>query len=126
MKAKKLTKYQLELLGHLKAARALPDGVLDFDELLDRLSWAPTKEAAQFSIRALARRGLVAKAAALMLRRGRRRVVFRITDEGLHLLDPRDVPPQNESGPLADLELPAPGVVLEVEEAEPLLLVEEG
>ena len=59
----KLTPYQEELLALVAAGSpsAGPAEPIDFDELLERLSWQPTKAAAHFSIRALTRRELLAK-----------------------------------------------------------------
>jgi DNA-binding PadR family transcriptional regulator len=84
---KGVTPYQLELL---KAARAAHDAgaPLDLDQLLDTLSWEPSKESLQFTIRALIKRGLIVKSD-LELRRGRRRVSFLMTADGRQLLDPR-------------------------------------
>lgn len=72
-----------------------PDGsLIDLDQLIDRVPYAPTKEAMQFSVRALANKGLIEKAG-LEVRRGRGRRLFAITDLGRHwatLLCPRPVP----------------------------------
>ena len=82
-----LTPYQFEILQHLQ--RAKPAEPLDFDQLLELLSWQPSKEAAQFSFRALTRKGLIAKTEKLYLRRGRQRVCFVLMPEGALALDPR-------------------------------------
>lgn len=84
---KGLTKRQFELLQHVKEGGK--DGLLDFDQLLDLLSWAPSKESAQFTIRALIGKGLLLKAGDLQLRRGRKRVCYELTEEGRKALDPR-------------------------------------
>jgi hypothetical protein len=82
-----LTTYQVEILRHLQGAdEAEP---LDFDQLLGALSWAPSKESAQFSLRALTAKGLIAKSELLRLRRGRKRVCYLLTKEGAIALDPR-------------------------------------
>lgn len=86
---KGLTKRQFELLGHVKTGGA--DGLLDFDQLLDLLSWIPSKESAQFTIRALVGKGLLVKAE-LQLRRGRKRVCYDLTLEGKAVFDPRVLP----------------------------------
>lgn len=83
---KGLTKRQVELLLHVKKGGA--DDLLDFDQLLDLLSWVPSKESAQFTIRPLVRRGLLSKAE-LQLRRGRKRVCYQLTEAGKLALDPR-------------------------------------
>lgn len=83
---KGLTKRQIELLLHVK--RGGSDGLLDFDQLLDLLSWVPSKESAQFTIRPLVRRGFLEKAG-LQLRRGRKRVCYQLTEVGEQALDPR-------------------------------------
>lgn len=82
-----LTKNQIELLQHVQAGG--PDGTLDFDQLLDLLSWTPSKEATQFTIRACIKKGLMEKAGELQLRRGRRRMTYQLTEEGRRALDPR-------------------------------------
>lgn len=86
-----LTAYQIEIL-QLVLAGGEGGAPLDFDQLLERLSWKPSKEAAQFSIRAVVAKGLLAKGE-LELRRGRRRVLYALTEEGHLALDPRSTPP---------------------------------
>lgn len=83
---KGLTARQLELLQSVKAGS--PDGIIDFDQLLASLSWRPTKESAQFVIRALVRKGFLQKCEP-EFRRGRMRVRYILTAEGEVLLDPR-------------------------------------
>lgn len=82
-----LTPYQLEILRHLQGAD--PSLPLDFDQLLEKLSWAPSKESAQFSFRALVAKGLIAKSDTHHLRRGRKRVCYLLTAAGAQALDPR-------------------------------------
>lgn len=82
-----LTRRQFELLQHLK--KGGPDGLLDLDQLLDLLSWIPSKESVQFTIRAMVRKGLIVKEEQLRLRRGRHRVCYRLTQAGEKVLDPR-------------------------------------
>lgn len=84
-----MTANQLEILQHVGAGG--PDGPLDFDQLLERLTWKPSKESAQFPIRALVKRGLLLKGE-LEYRRGRRRVMYHLTEEGRLTLDPRSGP----------------------------------
>lgn len=82
-----LTAYQVEILQHLQ--RATEAEPLDFDQLLDLLSWSPSKQSAQFSLRAMAGKGLIAKTDDLYLRRGRKRVCWVLAKEGALALDPR-------------------------------------
>lgn len=107
----KLTKYQTELMKHLEKGSPAGEGAIDFDELLDALSWTPTKAAAHFSIRALTRRGLIRKRADLALRRGRLRVCFELTQDGREALDPRLVAPLAAVAALEGAETGTPGVV---------------
>lgn len=83
-----LTKYQLELLMLIQKA-AEDEELIDFDQLLEQLSWQPTKASCHFSIRALTRRKLIEKTPTLLLRRGRQRVAFKLTLAAEMLLDPR-------------------------------------
>lgn len=89
MKLRGLTRNQTELLTLVKAGG--PDGHLDFDQLLDELSWTPTKEAAQFTIRALIKKGVLEKLPELEFRRSRNRICYRLTAEGFRVFDPRSV-----------------------------------
>lgn len=84
---KGVTAYQLEIIQHVAAADDAEP--LDFDQLLEKLSWHPSKESAQFPIRSLVTKGLLRKDGELRLRRGRRRVVYQLTEEGKRVLDPR-------------------------------------
>lgn len=102
-----LTAYQVEILRHLMKATA--DEPLDFDQLLDKLSWTPSKESAQFSLRAMVGKDLIRKDPALRLRRGRKRVCWLITREGVIAMDPRA-----SAGPAPDsVEIPVPGTLPE-------------
>lgn len=111
-----VTAYQLEILQLLAAGG--PDGSLDFDQLLDKLSWFPSKHSAQFTIRALTVKKLMAKAAELALRRGRRRVLYQLTPEGREVLDPRLAAPRPpalaSASPIPDELKFTPGPGLEV------------
>jgi len=82
-----LTKNQVELL--LIVRKQGPDGPIDFDQLLDQLSWTPSKESAQFTIRALIGKGVLEKLTELQFRRSRKRICYQLTDEGHRFLDPR-------------------------------------
>lgn len=81
---KGVTRHQLEVLKLAQAASA----PIDLDQLLPVLSWEPSKEAAQFTIRALVKKQMLEKLP-LTLRRGRLRVSFRVTGKGGLVLDPR-------------------------------------
>jgi DNA-binding MarR family transcriptional regulator len=81
-----LTTKQLEILRVVTSANV--DGSLaDLDEILERLSYKPTKEAIHFSIRALIAHGLIEKLGSEK-RRGRRHVLIGITALGKHFVTP--------------------------------------
>lgn len=78
----RLTDKQLEVLRVI--AEANTDGTLaDLDEVIERVSYKPTKQAIQFSIRALVGHELIEKQGAEK-RRGRNRVLLAVTPLGLH------------------------------------------
>lgn len=81
-----MTKYQLEVLQKVAAGSA--DGLIDFDQLLPTLSWSPSKDSMQFTIRAMCAKGLIEKRPR-ELRRGRMRAVYALGPEGALALDPR-------------------------------------
>lgn len=63
--------------------RGNPDGTYcDLDELLDRLSYKPSKQSLQFTIRALIKRGLIQRKDP-ELRRGQSRRILAPTAKGL-------------------------------------------
>lgn len=96
---KGVTDKQLEALQLVSVGATAGSGdAIDFDQLLERLTWKPTKQSAQFTIRALIAKGLITKAGQL-LRRGRLRVVYQMTKAGKLVLDPRPAPGP-VSGPL--------------------------
>ena len=75
-----LTQKQLELLRVIGARN--PDGeAADLDQILERLSYKPTKQSLQFSIRALIAHDLIQKDASEK-RRGRTRTVISLTKAG--------------------------------------------
>lgn len=84
---KGVTHYQREILMLVRAVRAKTGQTADFDQVLDGLSWGPTKESAQFIIRALITKGFMQKLP-LESRRGRKRVCYQLTPAGAGLLDP--------------------------------------
>lgn len=97
MRIRGITERQLETLQHIRAGN--PDAAgeaIDFDQLLDLLSWMPSKEAAQFVVRALIKKELILKEPELTLRRGRKRVCYRLTEKGRELFDPRPPLPRDE------------------------------
>lgn len=81
------TPHQYELLRLVQRTQTESESLVDLDQILEQLSWKPSKESAQFVIRALISKGLLEKAAR-ELRRGRTRVTFRVTEKGLGALDP--------------------------------------
>lgn len=89
---KGITRYQLEILTQLSRVEKETGKLADFDQLLSSLSWTPTKESAQFTIRAVIGKGFIEKTA-LESRRGRNRVCYRITSSGKEVLDPRELAP---------------------------------
>ena len=60
---------------------------VDLDELIESLEPSPTKEAMQFVIRALIKKGFIEKLEP-ELRRKRKRICYKLTEEGLISLDP--------------------------------------
>lgn len=82
-----MTEKQIEILRRL--CRGNTDGsFLDLDELRERLSYTPTKQSLQFSIRALIRHDMIEKKER-EIRRGRRRVVLAPTAEAFRFLRAR-------------------------------------
>jgi repressor of nif and glnA expression len=76
----RLSEKQIELLKIIREKN--PDGAaIDLDQIIERTSYKPTKEAIQFSIRALIKRGLIEKLGT-EVRRGSRRVTFGLTETG--------------------------------------------
>lgn len=76
----RLTRKQRQVLDTL--ARGNPGGEdLDMDQLLELIPYETSKQSMQFTVRYLARRGMLVKKEP-ELRRGRRRVVFALTREG--------------------------------------------
>lgn len=79
-----LTNKQLEMIAI--CAKPNEDGsVTDLDQILQRVSWKPTKNAIHFSIRALIARGLIEKLPREK-RRGRVRTIIGATDLGKHFI----------------------------------------
>jgi DNA-binding PadR family transcriptional regulator len=84
---KGITDNQLELLKFVAGREA--DGALaDLDQVLEKMSWGPTKESIQFTIRAMIAKGFIEKSG-LQSRRGRNRVCFKANEKGKQVLDPR-------------------------------------
>lgn len=79
-----LTLKQIELLNTI--GRRNPDGgAVDLDQLIERLTYKPTKQSVQFSIRALIAHGLIQKDAPEK-RRGRTRTLISLTAQGLIMI----------------------------------------
>lgn len=95
---KGITHHQIEALRLIAAA----DDPIDLDQLLPKLSWAPSKEAAQFTIRALVTKGMVEKLP-LKLRRGRLRVSYQMTPKGSLVFDPRGPVASNLEAPEGEI-----------------------
>lgn len=75
-----LTQKQIELIRVI-GARNEDGSALDLDQILEALSYKPTKQSLQFSIRALVTHALIQKDAAEK-RRGRTRTVISLTKAG--------------------------------------------
>jgi DNA-binding MarR family transcriptional regulator len=75
-----LTAKQIELLSVI-GKRNEDGGATDLDQILERLSYKPTKQSLQFSIRALIAHGLIQKDAPEK-RRGRTRTLISLTKQG--------------------------------------------
>lgn len=88
-----VTKYQIEILEAVKK-HADAGGRIDLDQLLETLSWTPTKQSLQFSIRALIAKKMIHKVGT-EVRRGRKRVCFDLDVEGVKVFDPRAAAPAN-------------------------------
>lgn len=88
MKVKGITKKQFELIQTIQDVEVNAGHLVDFDELLGKLSWSPSKESAQFTIRAAIKNDYIKKMP-LEVRRKRLRVCYQVTKSGLAILDPR-------------------------------------
>lgn len=86
-KLRGLTEYQSEILFFI-LEKVKAGYTPDLDELLDSASWVPTKQAFQFTIRQLVEKGMVEKLGT-EVRRGRRRVLIGLGEEGRRVADPR-------------------------------------
>lgn len=75
-----LTLKQIELLNTI-GRRNTDGGAVDLDQLIERLTYKPTKQSVQFSIRALIAHGLIQKDAPEK-RRGRTRTLISLTEQG--------------------------------------------
>ena len=75
-----LTQKQLELIRVI-GMRNPDGGATDLDQILERLSYKPTKQSLQFSIRALIAHNLIQKDASEK-RRGRTRTLLSLTSAG--------------------------------------------
>lgn len=78
------TKKQIEVLKII--IKANPDGSLvDLDQVLERVTYSPTKFAIQFTIRQLIKKGYIEKREPVV-RRGSLRVIYNPTMQGLALI----------------------------------------
>ena len=84
------TPHQLKAMVALARLQAETGKPVDLDQLLENLPWKPSKESAQFVIRALVTKGFVEKVGR-ELRRGRTRVCLKATEKALDALDPTRV-----------------------------------
>jgi DNA-binding PadR family transcriptional regulator len=83
-----LTTKQIQLIS-VVGQRNDDGSAIDLDELLERLPYQPSKQSVQFSLRALVKRGLLAKSEATELRRGRKRRLLELTEAGKTFLGSR-------------------------------------
>jgi hypothetical protein len=116
-----LTTKQIEIMKVVAAAAA--DAPVDLDQLLERLTYATTKESLQFSLRAIERHGLIDRSMAEH-RRGRLRRLVRATALGRAVIDGTGRPapgPGSAIGTKSDENLPEPALVPK-EEAIPVSL----
>ena len=113
-KLRGVTAYQMEILEAVRS-HAAAGAEIDLDQMLDTLSWKPTKQSLQFSIRALIAKRMIQKTG-FQVRRGRKRVCFNLDVEGLAVFDPRlaSAPPPVPAQPAAAV----PAVPVEIPEPE--------
>ena len=80
----RLTVKQMILLSEV--AKGQKDNELvDMDQLVDHISYRPSKESLHFSLRALIKQGFIEKAG-LEQRRGKKRITFRLLVPGIQVL----------------------------------------
>ena len=91
-----ITKNQLELLHFVIDCEA-GGAMADLDQIIDKMSWEPTKESIQFTIRAMVGKSFIEKSG-LQSRRGRNRVCFKVSIKGKQVLDPRGLLPEATEG----------------------------
>lgn len=106
---KGITKHQFEAVFTLRQIEQATGQLPDLDQLLSKLSWNPSKESIQFTVRALVGKGFIEKFG-IQTRRGRNRVCFRVTEPGKLVLDPRGPVPGSA---LEAVEVFVPGVLSE-------------
>lgn len=86
-----LTPHQYEVLKIVIVGNDSKDPTLilaDLDEILERVTRKTSKQSIQFTIRALIHNGMMTKAGRLA-RRGRQRVTYEATDQGIAVADDR-------------------------------------
>lgn len=86
MTIRKLTKNQNAVLITLFTENSHHDtdleDALDIDQLLERVPYETTKETIQFTLRSLGTRGYAQKGLSKVYRRGKWRVVWKLTESG--------------------------------------------
>lgn len=87
---KGVTPYQFEVLQRIREVETRHRAPADLDQILELLSWMPTKASVQFTIRAMVTKRLIRKGST-ELRRGRKRVIYHMEPLGEQALDPRRV-----------------------------------
>jgi hypothetical protein len=66
-------------------AKGHKEDLVDMDQLVETLSYRPSKESLHFSLRALIKQGFIEKAG-LELRRTKKRITFRLLKPGIQVL----------------------------------------
>lgn len=85
-----VTPYQFEVLQRVSELQKRHGTAPDLDQILELLSWMPSKASVQFTLRAMVDKKLISKGPT-ELRRGRVRVVYLLERLGKQALDPRRV-----------------------------------
>lgn len=93
---KRITPYQLEILSCLLDIEKATGRLTDLDQLLEKLTWMPSKESLQFTIRAMIQKEFILKMPH-ETRRNRNRVCFSVLKAGRAIFDPREPLPAIDS-----------------------------
>jgi len=75
----RMTQKQLQIITAIHEHQKNHKQDIDLDQLLGSLPYETTKESMQFSLRALIKKGLLAKVGDAVIRRGRARRTYRLT-----------------------------------------------